>query len=105
MYSRGFIGCINPIELPGLPCWERFGANACQRNEVGRVGWNRDPEPQRGMDLRVVIASEVPLQTGSFDVHVQHILARTPPRTPTQRPSPGVGGEGAEEEEGGILLN
>ena len=47
----------------------------------------------------MVIASEVPLQTGSFDVHVQHILAGAPPPHPD--PFAQGWGEGTEEEEGG----
>lgn len=65
------------------------------------MGWSRDPEPQHSTDLRVVIASEVPLQTGSFDAHVQHILARTPPSPHDPAPLALGWGEWAEEEEGG----
>lgn len=72
VYSRGFIGCINRVEPPGLPSWECFGSVACQRNEakVGGGRWSGDLGRQHGMNLRAVIVSEVPLQTGSLDVHM-----------------------------------
>lgn len=49
------------------------------------------------MDLGAIIASEVPLQTGSFDVHVQPVLAHPQLHTPAPY------GKGGDKKGGGTF--
>lgn len=80
-----FLGVLIRENYPACPVENVFAPTSASEMGVGVRGggggeaeWSRDPGPLRGMDIRVAIASEVPLQTGSFDTHVQHILDPTP---------------------------
>lgn len=81
----GFIGCINRVEPPGLPCWECFmtplpaseemkqGGGGGWVEETGTSAWDESPSSHRQWSR---------CKTGSLDVHTQPISC-----SPTQNPS------------------